>query len=178
MLTVKNAIVGTVAKMQDPLAQLRDIHLPEPVAWWPLAFGWWVLIGLLAVALLLLSRHLILRYQSKLYRRQALVKLSLIKRDSGKNGVEKLIATFLLLRQVSKSAYTENQCSNLEISEFIPFLQANCPDPVFTDLPDNIQTILYSQSTSDMMPIDKLQSIFESCETWINKHTEGNPSSW
>jgi hypothetical protein len=26
----------------DPLAQLRDIHLPEAVSWWPLAIGWWL----------------------------------------------------------------------------------------------------------------------------------------
>ena len=24
---------------------LRDIHLPEPVSWWPLAPGWWWLVG-------------------------------------------------------------------------------------------------------------------------------------
>ena len=25
---------------------LRDLHLPEPVGWWPLAWGWWILIAL------------------------------------------------------------------------------------------------------------------------------------
>ncbi len=28
------------------LDQLRDIHLPAPISWWPLAYGWWVVIGL------------------------------------------------------------------------------------------------------------------------------------
>ena len=29
---------------------LRDIHLPEPVSWWPMAPGWWWVIGLLLLA--------------------------------------------------------------------------------------------------------------------------------
>lgn len=31
---------------------LRDIHLPEAVSWWPLAIGWWVLIGIAVAGLL------------------------------------------------------------------------------------------------------------------------------
>ncbi|GLO63969.1 hypothetical protein MACH09_44770 [Vibrio sp. MACH09] len=27
------------------LDKLRDIHLPDPISWWPLALGWWALLG-------------------------------------------------------------------------------------------------------------------------------------
>jgi len=37
--------------MQDTELQLRDLHLPDPVGWWPLAPGWWFLLLLLAAAI-------------------------------------------------------------------------------------------------------------------------------
>ncbi|HAU18090.1 MAG TPA: DUF4381 domain-containing protein, partial [Marinobacter adhaerens] len=36
---------------QDPLSQLRDIHLPETGGLWPPAPGWWVLAILLIAVL-------------------------------------------------------------------------------------------------------------------------------
>ena len=30
----------------DPLSELRDIHLPDPVSWWPPAPGWWIAVGI------------------------------------------------------------------------------------------------------------------------------------
>lgn len=36
---------------------LRELHLPEAIGWWPLAPGWWVVIGVVALALALLIRR-------------------------------------------------------------------------------------------------------------------------
>jgi len=40
--------------MLDPAEiPLRDIHLPDPIAWWPPAMGWWVLLGSILVVIAL-----------------------------------------------------------------------------------------------------------------------------
>ena len=55
----------------DPLAQLRDIHLPDPVAAWPPGPGWWLL-GALGLALLAsLAWWAVNRYRRNAWRRQA-----------------------------------------------------------------------------------------------------------
>ena len=45
----------------DPLAQLKDIHTPQGVDWWPLAWGWWVaallLVALLCGLIYIMVRH-------------------------------------------------------------------------------------------------------------------------
>lgn len=60
----------------DPLAQLRDIHLPEPIGWWPPAPGWWLLaltvLVISAVAVYYLRRYL---YKRNRYRKEALREL-------------------------------------------------------------------------------------------------------
>ncbi len=55
----------------DPLAQLRDIHLPDPVSAWPPGPGWWLLAGLLVLVLAALLTWLWRHYRRNAWRRQA-----------------------------------------------------------------------------------------------------------
>lgn len=55
----------------DPLAELRDIHLPDPISAWPPGPGWWVLGSLLLASLLLLAWWLRRRYRANAWKRQA-----------------------------------------------------------------------------------------------------------
>ena len=47
---------------------LRDIHLPEPISWWPLAFGWWVLFAIFLLAITALTVRHLRRKKAKIYR--------------------------------------------------------------------------------------------------------------
>jgi len=60
----------------DPLAQLNDIIPAEAISWWPLAVGWWVLIGLSILLTALLVSTLIKYYRKYRWRREALELLS------------------------------------------------------------------------------------------------------
>ena len=61
----------------DPAAlPLRDLHLPEPIGWWPLAPGWWIMLLLVAGALVYLLWRAYKRRQQNAPRRYALRELS------------------------------------------------------------------------------------------------------
>ncbi|MBT8449789.1 MAG: DUF4381 domain-containing protein [Gammaproteobacteria bacterium] len=47
----------------NPLANLRDIHLPEQISWWPIAPGWWLLIILSLITIIWLGYKLRQRHQ-------------------------------------------------------------------------------------------------------------------
>jgi hypothetical protein len=62
----------------DPasLDNLREIVLPPPVPWWPLAPGWWLLFAAIALAALAFAFRLFRRWRANAYRRAALRELA------------------------------------------------------------------------------------------------------
>lgn len=117
---------------QDPLAQLKDIHLPETVAWWPLAWGWWLVIGLLLVALItgfvLWLRH---RRHNR-YRHQALARLEQAYRTYQETGDTAGYLQNLnqLLRRALLSAWPapeSQRLTTLSGEHWLAFLDASLP---------------------------------------------------
>ncbi len=91
---------------------LKDIHLPEPVSWWPPAAGWWLLataallLGLVAWKLAtVLRRHLARRR----LRRQALDELRRIRRELEARGdaARALESLSVLLRRVAVTVFPD-----------------------------------------------------------------------
>lgn len=80
---------------------LRDIHLPDAVSWWPLAPGWWLL-AVLVVALALLAWHRLSRPGRKPLRALSLDELARIRAavDAGEDGHAALNELAGLLRRI------------------------------------------------------------------------------
>ncbi len=107
----------------DPLAQLRDIHLPGPIDSWP-APGWWLLaiLGLCAIAcgLYYLYKH----WQSNQYRREGIKALDelQLKHEKDPDTLDYLEQFSLLLKRVALSHYSREHVAGLTGEAWVAFL--------------------------------------------------------
>ena len=61
--------------MEPNAIPLRDLHLPEATGFWPLAPGWWLVIGIVLVLFAIWSWQLWMAYRDGALRRHALRQL-------------------------------------------------------------------------------------------------------
>jgi len=129
----------------DPLSALRDIHLPEPVSFWPLAPGWWVLAGL--VVLSAVGAYVLVRRRRRGLRRAALDELELLlarfreTRDTSTlaSGLSMLVRRFALLR------FPRADVAALHGEEWTEFLEHNTRRPAaIAVLAGDLELALYA----------------------------------
>ncbi len=92
----------------DPAAlPLRDIHLPEPVSWWPPAPGVWILAALAALLLVLIVLWLAVRQRRQRIRREARRELAALRKRwcAVQDTAEATAALSQLLRRVGLSYF-------------------------------------------------------------------------
>ena len=149
----------------DPLAQLRDIHLPEAVSWWPLAPGWWVLGALLVAGLAYTGHFLWQRHHAFTYRRQALQKIKQLPSNSQHQRITDL---FVLLKRgaVRKFSFREFCCTFQ--AEFIAFLNQTTPKAGFDQLPTDWQRLFYAKDSE--VSVELVDQLVASGTQWIKRH--------
>ncbi|MFT7684856.1 MAG: hypothetical protein ACI9FB_000197 [Candidatus Azotimanducaceae bacterium] len=108
----------------DPLAQLRDLHLPGAIENWPPAVGWWLLAFITVV---LVSYLLFLLYQfwkNKQYRREGIRALEKLKQsfEASPDTINFLEQYSQLLKRVSFSCFSRNEVASLTGESWVAFL--------------------------------------------------------
>ncbi|MCR8913837.1 DUF4381 domain-containing protein [Marinobacter panjinensis] len=111
---------------QDPLSQLRDIHLPQPGGFWPPAPGWWVLFAI-ALALAVLAFVLVRRKQRR-NRWLGVAKRELLRLEQSAAADNDWFAALnRLLKQSARMRYPERAPESLSGEPWIRFLLETSP---------------------------------------------------
>ena len=123
---------------------LRDLHLPEMVGWWPLAPGWWVLIGLV----LIVAGYVLRRWQqlraSGAVRRHALAQLNELLTDyeQHRNVVRFGAEVSELLRRTMLAYAPRSKVAGLTGEEWLAWLDRDLAHPQFVSGPGRLLTEL------------------------------------
>lgn len=136
---------------------LRDLHLPEMTGWWPLAPGWWVLIGLAACGLMYLVWRAFQTFRKNRARRKALSQLRYLKAEYSwtEDPISLGIKISELLRRAMLAYAPRDEVAGLTGTEWLEWLDRGLPDKAFTGGPGrNIESLPYRKPDLDVDDVD------------------------
>ena len=154
---------------QDPLAQLQDIHLPEAIGFWPPAWGWWLLLVLIIVALGSIIYFLRRHKSRNAYRALALAELRTIQAQySVEKNSEYLQAISILLRRVALSGFGATFNASLKGGDWLLWLDAQSKK-ASADFSEGAGRALLIGPYQKNPAFDRI-ALHKLVETWIQQH--------
>lgn len=122
--TPANMPAAAQAPAADPLAGLRDWHLPDPVSWWPPAPGWWVLVVLGLILIALLWRWWLVRRRRGAAARAARSELKRLRETavSGGDPREFAASVSMLLRRLALERFARERVAGITGADWLAFL--------------------------------------------------------
>ncbi|MDT8282685.1 MAG: DUF4381 domain-containing protein [Gammaproteobacteria bacterium] len=159
---------------------LRDIHLPDPISWWPPAPGWWLLLS--GFVLLLVSIYMLRKiYRSRQLKRDIKTQIEHIKRQFAQTNNKSQLAKSLsiLLRRASISFYPARTIAGLTGEKWLALLDQSNVRPL-NDLKfqSDIGKVLISapyQSEASLADYDSV-ALIRLCESWLlSSHSKPLP---
>ena len=145
--------------------ELRDIHLPDPVSWWPPAPGWYG-VALLFIILIITAWWLIHRRRNPSLKKLATRELQKIEHAYAQHqNTPKLCSDIsILLRRVAMSYGSRNKQAGVTGKEWLHHLNNLSGQPVFDDQFADYLLLAPYQKQSDA-PAHKLISV---TQQWIH----------
>jgi len=150
----------------NALSQLRDIHLPTAIGWWPPAIGWYFLIlslmTLISVSLFFIHRY----YVSIRPRREALRLLASYEAAYQKGREHQITAAFIseLLKRVALVYFPRKEVASLQGKEWLDFLNQTSHDFDFNTVRDQLLVAPYQAEVNT-----DLQPLFIIAKKWIKQ---------
>ena len=175
--------------------QLKEMALPVPVSYAPQTWGWWALLTLLIVTLVVTGARRYRQWRRDRYRREALVRLEELQQRS--NDLSALRELPELLKRVAismpyakpvgasllamasgqspppliASSLPQDSPAGLGKEDWQAFLQRHSKQPLPVDFSQQLSLLAYApDATLRDMPNEQRQQLFSTCKTWVERH--------
>jgi hypothetical protein len=153
---------------------LKDIHLPEPVSFWPPAPGWIVLALLLPLSIALLI-YVYKRLKQQTVSKSAAKLLAGIRSENSADSRKTLVALSALLRRVAISTTGRADVAGLNGAAWLAYLDTPFPDAPFSQ--GIGRCLAYAHYRPTLPTETDLDELFKLCERWIKQQTSGKANS-
>lgn len=151
---------------QDPLAQLRDIHLPEASSAWPPAPGWWLAGCLLLLLLFVIAQRMLRAMRRNQYRKLALQQLLGVQLLAGQPALY-LAALNQLLKQTAVAAKPTIDIASLSGVHWLQFLDHSGSTTQFSQ---GVGQVLNHGPYAPTAPEFNSNELTQLIKQWIKQH--------
>ena len=149
----------------DPLAALRDIHAPDPPAFWPPAPGW-IAIACVVIAAAVAGTIVAARWwRCGLPKREALASLRSLRarHDTGASDREIAMELSMLVRRFALARHPREEVAGLVGERWIAWLESTLPG-----LGASVRTALLDAPYARECRFDAPRAL-AACEHWIRR---------
>jgi len=138
-------------ELQEALKDLRDIHEPDPISFWPPAPGWWIVLVIIVAAIFLL-RWWLKRDKSPSYKKLAYEALKNITTnyEVQRNGYKTAGEISELIRKVMVLTDDRSEVAGMIDEEWLSYLDLKSGTDLFTKGAGRVLTTVIYQKESDI----------------------------
>ena len=142
------------------LPQFRDIQIPDGVSFFPIAYGWWIL--LLAIIFLFIGMKIFIAFWKSRKKYYSLKKLDAISTD---NPIQAAMDISELLRRISLFKYRKS-CA-LSGQEWIDFLNQHSNVPLSPQSAEFLSFAPFMSLSDTRYTPDDVKELKDFCKNWI-----------
>lgn len=154
----------------DPLAELRDIHLPADPSWWPPAVGWWILAAILLAGMVFLCRYCLNLYRRGRPARSFTAALDGIAIQGDSRELHHALqAMSRLARQYAITRYGRESIASLHGDRWLGFLDQSAGTVDFSSGPGHLLSAEIYQQPAESLQSAELASLRELLKRWSRK---------
>ena len=147
----------------DPLSQLRDIHLPQTGGFWPPAPGWWVLTFALLIAIAALVWLVRRHHRRNRWLRLARAELAILEHTASREP-QWFAQLNTLLKRVARERYPDEQPEAQSGNQWTACLLSHLPDGKIAQRP--VVEALVNSAWQPQPTAEPTQAL-EFARTWL-----------